>query len=574
MSAVVESMVTCFNSYDIATNYATAARDSFGIEQLLDDTLWGAMLEGFVALAVFAICLLFLHVFGCGDGRRKRTKLKKLQKASETNLGSRSAVTDRCRAAEPAVALQHDSHSLDALCAMVRAGRLDACFLMRLDKCFEQAIRNRCDVPQDHLITNYLVTVLRSCASAHRYHDALVAYDHCSYQVKTGETTLWSLLMYIAVEADRCDLGITFFGRLCKVGYPNSQDFINLVRCYVRLRDSDGLRNTMADLHRRGCAFDNVTRNKAIAACMQKGVSFPKFAEVVAKYGSLDAVGYNTMMKLYAKSRCLNRCLELREQMRKNGVKASEVTFGILLDACVSAGDSETAKRVFAELRDSGVRLNVVHWTNLIKGLIAGGWLSEADSMLDEMLSRPGTKPDLITYSTLVKAHAEQGNVGAALRLLAKMYEQGVRPDEIVFNNVIAGCSVVPVNSVVTLHTFDTLLKYGLKPSTMTLSLLLKAFLLSKAWGSAFDLLAKCPQRFHVEPEIRLYVQIVQAAMRAKNSSVTEEAFEALLDAASLRGETLDTMMLSRLLQTCASSCNRRAVLRIRSLLNHPTRLQ
>jgi pentatricopeptide repeat protein len=300
-----------------------------------------------------------------------------------------------------------------------------------------------------------------------------------------------------------------------------------------------------------------------------KTLPVPEFAEAVAKNVTLDAVGYNTLMKLYAKSGCLEKCVGLRAEMSRKGVEASEVTFGIMLDACVCAGDFERAASVFAELRNSGVRPNVVHWTTFIKGLIAGGCLNEADSMLNEMFSTPGTKPDLIAYSTIVKAHADQGNVAAALGMLAKMVERGVRPDEIIFNSVLGSCTVGPAGSAEILSTFDTLLKYGLKPSTMTLSVLLKAFLLSKAWASAFDLLANCPQRFNMQPEMRLYVQIVQAAMKSQNGHIAVQGFEALVDAAIQRGETLDPSMVSRLLRQGASSCNQETVLRMRSIAKH-----
>merc|ERR1719199_1676956 len=98
------------------------------------------------------------------------------------------------------------------------------------------------------------------------------------------------------------------------------------------------------------------------------------------------------------------------------------------------------------------------------------------------MLSTPGAKPDLITYTTLVKAFADRGKVAAAMETLEKMVEQGVKPDEIIFNGVLGSCCGGPSEPTVTLHTFDVLVKKGLKPSTMTLSILLKALLLSGAW--------------------------------------------------------------------------------------------
>merc|ERR1719359_450062 len=225
-----------------------------------------------------------------------------------------------------------------------------------------------------------------------------------------------------------------------------------------------------------------------------------------------------------------------------------------MLDACVGAEDLDRAKKVFAELCGSGLRLNVVHCTTLIKGLIAAGRLDEASDVLTEMLATPGAKPDLITYTTLVKAYADRGKVAAAMTILEKMVEQGVPPDEIIFNGVLGSCCGGPAEPAVTLHTFDVLVKKGLKPSTMTLSILLKALLLSGAWSTALTTLEKSALRFSMEPEARLYTQISTAALRAHRGDVALEAYRQMLQRTRQRGETLDPSMSSRLLRQCTAN--------------------
>jgi|Transcript_24989 pentatricopeptide repeat protein len=525
----------------------------------LDETIRDALLEGTVALAVFLICLLLFHLVGYSDRHKRVSTLQKLQPRSEVHSTSRvERETQKlcCRVAEPIVESRREAQprSMSVL----------------LDDSLKQVTKIDGEVSHEVLAIRHLVTVVRSCASARRYHDALKAFDLCSHQVSRGEPTLWSILVYVAVEADCCDRGIVFFFRLCKISEPTGQDFVNIVRCYVRLKDLDGLRHTLTGLCNRGCMFDHVSQNKALAAaCIGMASPTLEFAEAIAENVTLDTVGYNTLMKSYAKSGCLQRCIELRTEMSRKSIKPSEVTFGIMLDACVGAKDFNRAKHVFAELRTSGLRVNVVHWTTFIKGLIAGGCLSEADSMLNEMLSTSGTKPDLITYSTLVKAHADQGNVVAALGVLAKMLERRVTPDEIIFNSILASCSAGPASSGETLRTFETLLQHGLKPTTMTLSVLLKALLLDKAWELSFDVLENCPQRFNMEPESRLYVQIVQAATKFQNGNMALKGFEALLYATSRSGEALDPKLVSRLLRQCASSCNEETVSKMRNIVKH-----
>ena len=57
--------------------------------------------------------------------------------------------------------------------------------------------------------------------------------------------------------------------------------------------------------------------------------------------------------------------------MTSAGVAPTEMTFGILLDVCNSSCDLERARALFADVRGSGLCLNVVHYTTFMK--VEGG---------------------------------------------------------------------------------------------------------------------------------------------------------------------------------------------------------
>merc|ERR1719379_2510607 len=106
----------------------------------------------------------------------------------------------------------------------------------------------------------------------------------------------------------------------------------------------------------------------------------------------MDIVGYNTLLKGHAKFGNISRCFEIYEVMQQLNLPSSEVTFGILLDVCIDAKAFDRAKKIFASLRDSGLKLNVVHYTTFMKGLVNAGQLDEATNLLDEMIASPKTK--------------------------------------------------------------------------------------------------------------------------------------------------------------------------------------
>lgn len=56
------------------------------------------------------------------------------------------------------------------------------------------------------------------------------------------------------------------------------------------------------------------------------------------------------------------------------------------------------------------------------------------------MKQRDETKPDLITYSTLIKGFCKDKNIDAAFKILNEMKLNKIEPDEVLFNSLLDGC--------------------------------------------------------------------------------------------------------------------------------------
>merc|ERR1719272_1979057 len=127
-----------------------------------------------------------------------------------------------------------------------------------------------------------------------------------------------------------------------------------------------------------------------------------------------------------------------------NAQETTEVTFGTLLKVCTRAGDLIRAREVLAMMGEAGVPKNNIVYTSMIKGLAAVGQLKEAMQVFDELRADANLRPDVICYSVLIKGHCDQGQLETALSLLEGLLEAGHAPDEILFNNLLAGCAQQP----------------------------------------------------------------------------------------------------------------------------------
>mmetsp|Transcript_106112 Transcript_106112/g.298306 ORF Transcript_106112/g.298306 Transcript_106112/m.298306 type:complete len:586 (+) Transcript_106112:1-1758(+) len=420
--------------------------------------------------------------------------------------------------------------------------------------------------------SEFLVNVLRACASVGQFADGLKAYNAVACHVGSGTRCLWSVLMYASVEAGEFRRCIEFYQKLLLVGVPVGHDLVNVVRCVVRTGDLAGLEALLEDLVERkranpGIVIDGNARNRALAACRHEGS--PRFALVVASVvatseafdDALDVVSYNTLMTCYAQCRKLRRCLDTYGEMRAKGIVPTNVTLGILLEACVHEKDFARGRMLVTEFEAYGVKLNARHCASFLKGLIAAKHLEDAERVLQDMWQEEHARPDIIHYATLVRAHADNGDVASALRILDAMVEKSIPPDELICNAVLTAChKSCNAESSEALAAFEHLVTLGLQPSTITLSIFLKALACRGDFDSAMRVLETASERFGMRVEARCYIQLLQECVKAGCRAQALQVHALMEENARRCGQVLHEAIRKRLLRQCTFGAVQTAV--------------
>lgn len=510
------------------------ALQSIWLKLGLDHPIKETFAEAFCALALLGVASVVLAVFS-----RRRGASQGLQKAKRPLW--RDDPQQVCKRKHDRV-LESETDALVSAVKDGKASKLPELIDAALQRCLAAMARLGAPSSDSEAITCQLLSsALRACAASHSFSAAMAAYEHFAGRIGKGTACLWSVLLFHVVETRAFHYSEFVLKRLWSQAGPSppTHDFVNMVRCHAAQQDKLKLRQSLKKLCISGRSVDTYTWNRALGACGKTACALD-LAEELLSAGicneDIDAVGYNTLMKYNARAGKIARCFELREEMKSKCVEASEVTFGILLDACVSSKDLERARVVFSELCSSGLRLNVLHCTCFMKVLVNAHLMEEAAGVLFEMLTSPGGKPDLLTFSVMIKAYAESGEVSSALKMLDVMTKENIEPDEVLFNHVLTACATFPLQPSEVTRTFETLMRRGMKPTTTTLSILLKGLAQSGAWAACLQVLKDAPERFRIVPEARLYSQVAQSCVRAGDLRTVLLVFEAMLEAWHARG--------------------------------------
>ena len=199
--------------------------------------------------------------------------------------------------------------------------------------------------------------------------------------------------------------------------------------------------------------ISSVTYGCLINVCIKNNKLNKAFElyESLKKEGiEINTILYTTLIKAYSKTKNLNKVIEILNIMLKsNNAKPNIITYNIVIDCCIKCGNIDLAYSYYNFLIDNNKSKN-----NTNNDLIV--------------------KPDIVTFSTLIKGEIHNGCFGKAKILMNKMLEYDyIKPDCILLNTLLDGCE--KCNSYdEAFDIYNIFKKKNVTINMMTYSLLLK----------------------------------------------------------------------------------------------------
>ncbi|XP_018483210.2 putative pentatricopeptide repeat-containing protein At5g36300 [Raphanus sativus] len=189
-------------------------------------------------------------------------------------------------------------------------------------------------------------------------------------------------------------------------------------------------------------------------------------------HGSYPLRLYNALLGGYLRKGQLEFALRVLDRMELENVDKNQETCEILLNYYVTAGRLEESWRVVNEMKrrkfpltsfvygriiriyrdngmwkkalgiveeisEIGLPMDVVLYNSIIDTFGKYGELDEALQVLRKMQGSNDLKPDISTWSSLIRWHCHHGAVDKALELFTMMQDQGLYPDPRMFVKLI-----------------------------------------------------------------------------------------------------------------------------------------
>jgi pentatricopeptide repeat protein len=231
-----------------------------------------------------------------------------------------------------------------------------------------------------------------------------------------------------------------------------------LIKGYGRQHRLDKLRKVLSEMENAGVVPDVVTCNAAMDAFIRCGA--PQYAEAMlesmlageASFPPPNTRSFNTIIKGVGAAGDVQGAFNAKRAMVSRGLAPSSVTLNTLVDVCVRQGDLERAYAVLCGAEGSSrqekddpyaARPSVEAYTSVLTGFAETGDKRRAMATFQQM-TRLGIEPNVVTFTALVCACVNAGDMAGANRIFALLERRGLSepdllPNVVTYNSLIAG---------------------------------------------------------------------------------------------------------------------------------------
>ena len=194
---------------------------------------------------------------------------------------------------------------------------------------------------------------------------------------------------------------------------------------------------------------DEILYNCIMDACLR----FNKIDKMLEMYEEMVKNGINPssitcgiVIKAYGMKGDLDSAMSIYYKMKKENIEISNITYGCIINACIKNNDQQKAFELYESLKKESYEMNTILYTTLIKAYTKQKDIDKVVEIFDTMKKSTNSKPNIITYNSIIDCCIKCNKFNLAYEYFKEMLydikntnENSIRPDIVTFSTLIKG---------------------------------------------------------------------------------------------------------------------------------------
>lgn len=400
------------------------------------------------------------------------------------------------------------------------------------------------------------------------------------------------------VEADWC------YKELKRAGFkPNSSNLLTIINLQAKHGDEEGSVRTVSDMLMMGCQYSSVL--SIVLQAYENAERFSEFPSVVKGLFYDHVLNNQTSCSIlvvaYVKHGLVDNTIDVLQNKRWEDPEFEDSLYHLLICSCKELGFLENAIKIYTsmpesnkpnlhiactmidiysglslfneaetlylKLKSSGIALDLIAFSIVVRMYVKSGSLKAACSVLDVMDKQKNIIPDVYLIRDMLRIYQQLGMVDKLADVYYKILKTGVSWDQEMYNCVINCCArALPIDELSRL--FHEMLERGFSPNTITYNVMLDVYGKSRLLKKAKKVLWMAEKRGLVDvvsyntivaacgrnKELRSMASYVKK-MQSNGFPVSLEAYNCMLDAYGKEGQMdkLKSVLQKMKESSCAS---------------------
>lgn len=235
---------------------------------------------------------------------------------------------------------------------------------------------------------------------------------------------------------------------------PDPIAFAVLGKMFGEAGDYDGIRYVFEEMKSLGVQPNLVVYNtllEAMGKAGKPGMARSLFEEMVDSGITPNEKTLTALIKIYGKARWAKDALELWDRMKSNGWPMDFILYNSLLSMCADLGLEEEAEGLFEDMKGSEhCKPDSWSYTAMLNIYGSGGNVDTAMKLFEEM-SEKGVELNVMGCTCLIQCLGRAKRIDDLVRVFEISVDSGIKPDDRLCGcllSVISYCEGEDVNKV------------------------------------------------------------------------------------------------------------------------------